>query len=65
VELPLGSNRDACHGKLLLIKDLSREPIHPFTLRRVEHIRRSVTNALKRINRDINRDRNLFSPARK
>jgi UDP-GlcNAc:undecaprenyl-phosphate GlcNAc-1-phosphate transferase len=53
VELPLISpNKEQPHGKLILIKDLRRAPISHFTLRRMEHLRRSITGVLNAIVND-------------
>ena len=50
IEIPLGAgNLNA--AKLVLIKNLTLEPAQPFTLRRVEYLRRSVTSAMKRLYR--------------
>ena len=48
LELPLLSD-DEAYGSLWLIKDLQRDAISHYTLRRVEHLRRTVIEALKRI----------------
>jgi len=48
VEIPLGVGNPAA-SKLVLIKDLTQEPVHPNTLRRIEYLRRSVTGAMKRL----------------
>ncbi len=48
IEIPLGSGISSA-ARLILIKDLSLEPIQPYTLRRVEYLRRSVMNAMKRL----------------
>ena len=37
------------YGTLYLEKDVVRDPLKPFTLRRVEHLRRSLVAALKRL----------------
>jgi UDP-GlcNAc:undecaprenyl-phosphate GlcNAc-1-phosphate transferase len=48
IEIPLedGSPRSA---RLILVKNLTKEPIQPYTLRRVEYLRRSVKNAMKQL----------------
>jgi hypothetical protein len=51
VEIPLGGAASSA-SKLVLIKDLTQEPVHPNTLRRIEYLRRSVTNAMKRLYHD-------------
>lgn len=48
VEIPLGAGNPAA-SKLVLIKDLTQEPVHPNTLRRIEYLRRSVTGAMRRL----------------
>jgi len=50
ISLPLvnGDGRK-CYGILYLEKDITRDPLAPFTLRRMEHLRRSLTAALKRL----------------
>jgi UDP-GlcNAc:undecaprenyl-phosphate GlcNAc-1-phosphate transferase len=37
------------YGTLYLEKDIVRDPLAPFTLRRIEHLRRSLVAALKRL----------------
>ena len=49
VEIPLGNEGDLCPARLVLFKDMRREPFRPFTLRRVEHLRRSVTRAMEKL----------------
>jgi len=50
ISLPLiDGNGSKNYGTLYLEKDIAREPLAPFTLRRVEHLRRSLTAALKRL----------------
>jgi len=49
IELPLLNNDDKSFGTLWLIKDLQRNTISHYTLRRVEHLRRSIIRALKKI----------------
>jgi len=46
IELPLLTDQFQSLGTLWLIKDLQRNSISHYTLRRVEHLRRSVTSAL-------------------
>jgi len=50
LSLPL-ANGDGkkTYGILYLEKDVVRDPLAPFTLRRVEHLRRSLTATLKRL----------------
>jgi UDP-GlcNAc:undecaprenyl-phosphate GlcNAc-1-phosphate transferase len=50
MELPLNtSNGNRSYGTLFLIKDLKRDPMSHYTLRRVEHLRRSTIGKLKHI----------------
>ncbi len=48
VEIPLGL-KNLSEAKLILIKDLQREPIQPYTLRRVENLRHSLSFAFHRL----------------
>jgi len=48
IEIPIdGGIPDA--AKLILIKNLTQDPFQPYTLRRVEYLRRSVVNAMHRL----------------
>lgn len=47
IDLPLMNGDHIYLGNLRLMKDLRREPIEYYTLRRVEHLRRSITGVLK------------------
>ncbi|MBF0449542.1 MAG: undecaprenyl/decaprenyl-phosphate alpha-N-acetylglucosaminyl 1-phosphate transferase [Candidatus Magnetomorum sp.] len=49
IELPLLNDENQSFGTLLLIKDLQRNTISHYTLRRVEHLRRSIISALAAI----------------
>ena len=49
LELPLLANEEKSYGTLSLIKDLKRDPINPYTLRRVEHLRRTIMGTLQRL----------------
>jgi len=49
LELPLLANGEKSYGTLSLIKDLKRDPINPYTLRRVEHLRRTIMGTLQRL----------------
>ncbi|ETR67175.1 MAG: UDP-N-acetylglucosamine:undecaprenyl-P N-acetylglucosaminyl 1-P transferase [Candidatus Magnetoglobus multicellularis str. Araruama] len=49
IELPLLNDKYHSYGTLWLIKDLHRNSISHYTLRRVEHLRRSVIHALNKI----------------
>jgi len=50
VEIPLRENSDYNFmGKLILVKDLRLDHLQPYTIRRVEHLRRTLIPALKRL----------------
>jgi UDP-GlcNAc:undecaprenyl-phosphate GlcNAc-1-phosphate transferase len=50
LEIPLEENgHDIFLGKLVLTKDLKQTPIKPYTIRRVEHLRRTLIPNLKRL----------------
>jgi UDP-GlcNAc:undecaprenyl-phosphate GlcNAc-1-phosphate transferase len=49
IELPLLNENYHSYGTLWLIKDLKRNSITHYTLRRVEHLRRSIIAALEKI----------------
>jgi UDP-GlcNAc:undecaprenyl-phosphate GlcNAc-1-phosphate transferase len=50
MELPLVTDKqNHPYGKLILFKDLRREPLSHYTLRRMEHLRRNITGVLARI----------------
>jgi UDP-GlcNAc:undecaprenyl-phosphate/decaprenyl-phosphate GlcNAc-1-phosphate transferase len=49
LQLPLREGDDRCLGHMVLVKDLERSPITHFTLRRVEHLRRSVMGSLRHL----------------
>ncbi|MCP4601423.1 MAG: undecaprenyl/decaprenyl-phosphate alpha-N-acetylglucosaminyl 1-phosphate transferase [Proteobacteria bacterium] len=51
LELPLLVNGGKYRGALWLVKDLRRGSISHYTLRRVEHMRRSVTRTLGRLSK--------------
>ena len=48
IQLPL-VNGSKNYGTLYLEKDVVHDPLKPFTLRRVENLRRSLVAALKRL----------------
>jgi len=52
LEMQLLGKNDANYGTLLLLKDLRRSPIENFTLKRVESLRRSIIDALEKLERD-------------
>jgi len=47
VDLPLNSNGNG--SRLILMKDLSRDPLDYYTFRRIEHLRRSLSANLSRL----------------
>ncbi len=50
MELPLVSGKQKQpYGKLILFKDLRKEPLSHYTLRRMEHLRRNITGVLPNI----------------
>ncbi len=49
LELPLLDNEWGSYGTLWLIKDLRRDAISHHTLRRVEHLRRTMTERLRKL----------------
>jgi len=49
LELPLLAENKKNYGTLWLIKDLKRDPISHYTLRRVEHLRRTVIETLEKL----------------
>jgi|GEM_PF-400511 len=49
LELPLVNGDNKSYGTIWLIKDLRRETINQHTLRRVEHLRRTIINTLKKL----------------
>ncbi|MFC1812262.1 glycosyltransferase family 4 protein [Thermodesulfobacteriota bacterium] len=52
LDLPLMDSEENNLGTLWLIKDLQRDSISHYTLRRVEHLRRSVMGALSKLIKD-------------
>ncbi len=52
LELPLIDNGNKMLGTLWLIKDLRRDTISHYTLRRVEHLRRTVIETLGKMEKD-------------
>jgi hypothetical protein len=52
VEIPINDKRPAA-ARLILIKNLTQGAIQPYTMRRVEHLRRSVMNAMGRLHPDL------------
>lgn len=49
LELPLLDAENTVYGSLWLVKDLRRDGISHYTLRRVEHLRRTVIETLRKI----------------
>ena len=49
LELPLLNNEDKNFGTLWLVKDLQRNAISHYTLRRVEHLRRTLVGTLHKL----------------
>jgi UDP-GlcNAc:undecaprenyl-phosphate GlcNAc-1-phosphate transferase len=49
MEVPLLNESNGTMGVLVLMRDLRREPLDPFTIRRVEHLRRTLTNTLQKL----------------
>ncbi|MFZ2631250.1 MAG: MraY family glycosyltransferase [Desulfosalsimonadaceae bacterium] len=49
LELPLTSNENGTYGTLWLVKDLRRDPLSHYTMRRIEHLRRSVIKTIEKI----------------
>ena len=49
LELPLLDSAQKNIGTLFIEKDVRRDPISHYTLRRIEHLRRTLTAALSRI----------------
>ncbi|MCU0598382.1 MAG: undecaprenyl/decaprenyl-phosphate alpha-N-acetylglucosaminyl 1-phosphate transferase [Desulfobacterales bacterium] len=47
MELPLTSNNNT-YGTLWLVKDLKREPLSHYTIRRIEHLRRTVIKTIEK-----------------
>ncbi|MBW1911380.1 MAG: hypothetical protein JRJ11_17870 [Deltaproteobacteria bacterium] len=49
LELPLLAEENKTYGTLWLIKDLKRDSISHYTLRRVEHLRRTLITTLQKL----------------
>lgn len=49
LELPLSDDKNGTSGRLWLVKDLERDPLGHYTLRRVEHLRRVVARAVEKM----------------
>ena len=48
LELPLLATGNKCYGTLWLLKDLKRDPVSHYTLRRIEQLRRTVMETLQK-----------------
>ena len=51
IEIPLHDDIKDVFSKIILLKKVKNGQLHPFTLRRVEHLRRSLLNNLKRLSK--------------
>lgn len=51
IEIPLHDDIRDVSSKVILLKKVKNGQLHPFTLRRVEHLRRSLLNNLKRLSK--------------
>jgi len=49
LELPLLNGKNESYGTLWLIKDLKKDPITHYTLRRIEHLRRTLIDTLTKL----------------
>jgi UDP-GlcNAc:undecaprenyl-phosphate GlcNAc-1-phosphate transferase len=49
LELPLTDRGNGIFGRLWLVKDLERDPLGHYTIRRVEHLRRIVAMAVRKL----------------
>jgi len=49
IELPLLLEKNTCFGILLLIKDVEQNNLSHYTLRRVEHLRRTICSTLQKL----------------
>ena len=49
LELPLTSDDSGNYGILWLVKDLKRDPLSHYTIRRIEHLRRTVIKTIEKI----------------
>lgn len=49
VEIPLCNGTSGVTGKLILLKDIKKEPLKPYTIRRIENLRRTLIDNLKRL----------------
>jgi len=49
LELPLASQDKGTYGTIWLVKDLNRDPLSHYTLRRIEHLRRTVIKTIEKI----------------
>lgn len=49
IELPLFLENNTCFGVLLLIKDVEQKNLSPYSIRRVEHLRRTICSTLQKL----------------
>jgi len=49
LELPLLNGQNESYGTLWLVKDLQKDPITHYTLRRIEHLRRTLIDTLTKL----------------
>jgi UDP-GlcNAc:undecaprenyl-phosphate GlcNAc-1-phosphate transferase len=49
IEIPLSNGDTDIPRKLILLKDVKQGPLQPYTLRRVEHLRRTLLSSLSRL----------------
>jgi len=52
IELPLLNGDGVNHGMLILVKDLKSDPLTPYTIRRLEHLRRTMAETLVKIKKE-------------
>lgn len=52
LELPLVSDSKGAYGTLWLVKDLNRDPLSHYTMRRIEHLRRTVIKTIEQISKE-------------
>jgi UDP-GlcNAc:undecaprenyl-phosphate GlcNAc-1-phosphate transferase len=52
IELPLLNGDGDNHGKLILVKDLKSDPLTPYTIRRLEHLRRTMAETLVKLKKE-------------
>ena len=52
IDIPLGNYGNIHPPRLVLFKDIKREPIQRFTMQRLENLRRSVTSVMENLHRN-------------